>query len=113
LVDDDDDLREALAALLGVGGYDVTGVAGGRDALVWLASHPRPDLILLDLMMPDMSGAELKVRLDRDACLAGVPVVVLSGDTRVGEQAAAMQAAAWVVKPASLDVLLQVLDRVA
>jgi CheY-like chemotaxis protein len=113
LVDDDDDLREALEALLAVGGYDVAGVPSGRDALAWLASHARPDLILLDLMMPGMSGHELKGRLDCDAWLAGVPVVVLSGDSRVPEQAAAMRAAGWVVKPATLDALLQVLDRVA
>jgi CheY-like chemotaxis protein len=113
LVDDDDDLREALATLLALGGYDVEGAASGAEALAWLRCHVRPDIILLDLMMPGMTGAELKGRLDSDARLCAIPVVVLSGDTRVADQAAAMGAAGWVVKPASFDTLVQVLRRVA
>jgi CheY-like chemotaxis protein len=111
LVDDDDDLREALSDLLAVGGYDVVSVPGGGEALAWLGRNPRPDLILLDLMMPGMTGAELKARLDRDPCLGGVPVVVLSGDTRVAEQALAIGAADWIAKPSSMVALLETVAR--
>jgi CheY-like chemotaxis protein len=106
LVDDDDDLREALRDLLAFGGYDVADAASGAEALAWLAANGAPDLILLDLMMPDMTGAELKAKLDAVPCLQDIPVLVLSGDTRLAEQAAAMGAAGWICKPTPMDALL-------
>jgi CheY-like chemotaxis protein len=111
LVDDDDDLREALSELLRFGGYDVAAVAGGPEALAWLAEHGAPDLLLLDLMMPGMSGADLKRRLDRDPAFCRVPVVVLSGDTRLREQAAAMGAVGWISKPTPMETLLGMVAR--
>jgi CheY-like chemotaxis protein len=111
LVDDDDDLREALCALLEFGGYQVAGAASGGEALAWLAANPVPDLIVLDLMMPEMTGPELKGRLDRMPALHAVPVLVLSGDTRLPEQAAAMGAAGWISKPAPIEVLLGAVER--
>ncbi len=111
LVDDDDDLREALSELLSFGGYAVAACSSGAEALAWLHRHGRPDLILLDLMMPGMSGAELKAELDRDPSLRGATVVVLSGDVRLRDQAAAMGAAGWISKPTPMDTLLQVVAR--
>jgi CheY-like chemotaxis protein len=111
LVDDDDDLREALSALLLFGGYDVAGVASGADALAWLAENGAPDLILLDLMMPGMTGAELKARLDGAPPLRHVPVLVISGDTRLPEKAAAMGASGWICKPAPMEALLGAVAR--
>jgi CheY-like chemotaxis protein len=107
LVDDDDDLREAFCDVLAFGGCDVTGVAGGAEALAWLKGSGRPNLILLDLMMPGMTGAELKARLDVDPALRTIPVVVLSGDTRLADQAVRMGAVGWISKPVSMDTLLQ------
>ena len=106
LVDDDDDFREILAVALDFSGYEISGVEGGTEALAWLADHPLPDLILIDLMMPGMSGAELKARLDGAAAYAAVPVLVLSGDTRLAEHAKAMGAAGWLAKPVALHDLI-------
>jgi CheY-like chemotaxis protein len=111
LVDDDDDLREALCDVLAFGGYDVTGAANGPAAITWIAAHGAPDLILVDLMMPGMGGAELKARLDRDPALKAVPVLVISGDTRLAEQAAAMGAVGWISKPTPMDSLLRTVAR--
>ena len=110
LVDDDDDLREALCDILVFAGYEVVGVGSGPDALRWLEDH-RPDLIVLDLMMPGMTGAEVVERMDGAA--RAVPVLVLSGDTRLAEQAAALGAAGWISKPASMDALLLAVGRYA
>lgn len=107
LVDDDDDLREALCDVLAFGGYEVTGAPDGPTALAWLTAHGAPDLILVDLMMPGMSGAELKGRIDRDPACAAVPVLVVSGDTRLAEQARAMGAAGWISKPTPIDAFLR------
>jgi DNA-binding response OmpR family regulator len=106
LVDDDDDFREIVCDALVYSGYDIVGVEGGVAALAWLSSNAPPDLILLDLMMPGMGGAELKERLDRAPAYASVPVLVLSGDTRLAERTAAMGAAGWICKPVTLHDLL-------
>jgi two-component system response regulator MprA len=106
LVDDDDDLRDALGDVIAHAGYDVALAADGLEALAWLRLSGPPALIVLDLMMPAMSGAEVKALLDGDPALAHVPVLVLSGDTRVAEQAAAMGAAGWLGKPVEITTLL-------
>lgn len=113
LVDDDDDFRELLVDALGFSGFAIVGVDGGPAALAWLAIHPVPDLILIDLMMPGMSGAELKAEIDRAPAHASIPVLVLSGDTRLAEQAAAMGAAGWIAKPVTVSELVARIDALA
>jgi len=78
VVDDNPDLRETLVLLLGDRGLTVTTVASGREALAVLAGGGRPDLILLDLMMPEMNGWQFLERLRTDAALASIPVVVMT-----------------------------------
>jgi CheY-like chemotaxis protein len=111
LVDDDDDLREVLADVIAHGGYAVAAAEGGFEALAWLRRNGRADLIVLDLMMPAMSGPQVKALLDGDPALAGIPVLVLSGDTMVAEQAAAMGAAGWLGKPVEIAALLSAVAR--
>ena len=55
VVDDDDDIRALLGELLGRAGYDVVATAGGRDGLRALYES-RPDVVVLDVSMPDLSG---------------------------------------------------------
>ncbi|MFS8069142.1 MAG: response regulator [Byssovorax sp.] len=77
LVDDDSDLREALAELLADEGFQVAQAANGRDALESLEEQ-KADLIVLDYMMPVMSGPEFRVQQRSRPSLAGIPVVLLS-----------------------------------
>jgi CheY-like chemotaxis protein len=77
VVDDDADIRELLVEFLGSEGYDVTSAGDGVEALERARAH-RPDVILLDLMMPGMNGWEFREIQRRDAQLADVPVVVIS-----------------------------------
>src|SRR5689334_8429349 len=75
VVEDDQDIREALMSVLEDEGYTVLGAANGLDGLEVLARISRPCMILLDLMMPVMSGAEFLSQMRRDDILAPVPVV--------------------------------------
>jgi CheY-like chemotaxis protein len=77
LVEDDDALRDEVAELLARDGYHVVAARDGRQALGWL-DQLRPDLILLDLMLPLVSGWEVLANVRADPTLASVPVVVMT-----------------------------------
>jgi CheY-like chemotaxis protein len=79
LVDDDQDVLDALAELLRDEGFEVAEAHNGREALNLLRGAAQPALILLDLMMPVMSGLEFLERKSRDPALAPIPVVIISG----------------------------------
>ena len=75
VVDDDDDVRETLRDVVESEGCAALLAANGREALDVLAKH-RPCLIILDLMMPVMSGTEMLAALQKDAALSALPVVI-------------------------------------
>ncbi len=77
VVDDNEDLRNTLADVLELAGYRVRTAENGRTGLQ-LASEDPPALILLDLMMPVMSGWEMYDAMMQDPELRSVPVVVIS-----------------------------------
>jgi len=79
LVDDDGDVREALADCLTAAGYQVATCSNGLAALDWLRAAPRPPgLVLLDMMMPVMDGWQFREEQLAHPSLAAVPVVMLS-----------------------------------
>ena len=77
VVEDDDAIRETLQALLEQRDYDVTTASNGKVALEMLETR-RPNLILLDLMMPILDGWEFLKRLNNDEDFADIPVLVVS-----------------------------------
>lgn len=77
-VEDDADIRMILEfSLKSVGGYDVLACAGGRAAIEQVAAF-RPDLVLLDVMMPDLTGPETLAALRELPVMRGVPVVFIT-----------------------------------
>jgi CheY-like chemotaxis protein len=78
VVEDDRDTCRLLQRLLRKGGHEVSCAYNGREALAVLEHH-RPDVILSDLMMPVMDGADLLHELRRDASWSPVPVIVVTG----------------------------------
>jgi two-component system, OmpR family, response regulator len=85
LVDDDQDLRRiAQLSLQNVGKWDVVLASCGPDALQ-LAQREQPDLILLDVMMPEMDGPETLSRLRADRATATIPVIFLTAKIQVHE----------------------------
>jgi CheY-like chemotaxis protein len=78
IVEDDLPTREALGRLLTGMGYAAHVTVNGRNGLDWLARHPAPDLILLDLMMPEMDGFEFLRELRKQPALADIPIIVVT-----------------------------------
>ncbi len=106
LVEDDPDLRSALADLLRADGFEVTTAEHGDAALARLRDgSPSPDVIVFDLMMPEKDGWELRVEQKRDPALQRIPVVAISADGSA--QAAAIDAAQYLRKPFAYDDLRQ------
>lgn len=79
VVEDHADSRELLAEFLEALGYEVEVAGNGLEALERLRDAPRPRAVLLDLMMPVMSGWELMKHVREDPVLSSLPVVVVSG----------------------------------
>ena len=77
-----------------------------------LAREHHPDLVLLDLNLPDMSGSDVLRQLKTDPDTAGIPIVMLSADATVGalERLLAAGAHAYLTKPIDLKKLLQAVD---
>jgi DNA-binding response OmpR family regulator len=105
IVDDDAAIRESLRDALADEGYDVIVAADGRQALAQMS--PRPALILVDLMMPELDGWELIDELRRTAPLADIPVCVLSAIATH----APPKTGAVLRKPVNLDELLATVER--
>lgn len=78
VVEDDPSVRGLLQTLLAAEGYDVTTASDGLAGLV-KAAATRPQLILLDLMMPDLGGVRVLEELQDDPVLAPTPVIVVTG----------------------------------
>jgi two-component system, chemotaxis family, chemotaxis protein CheY len=111
LVEDDFEVREALAETLRDEGYCVDCAIDGEQALDYLRSRGKPGLILLDLMMPRMSGSEFRMVQKVDPQLCDVPVVLLSADGRMEEKARALETHGAIRKPIDLDELLSTIQR--
>lgn len=107
IVDDDRDLREAFGLFLEGAGYRVRHASNGLEALILLEAEPLPDLILLDLVMPVMTGWDVYSRLREHPCLRRIPVVV---STASPDAAAPFEDNMPVLqKPADIDRLLPVI----
>jgi CheY-like chemotaxis protein len=104
VVDDDQAIREVIAEVLRDEGYDVICAENGVQAMRELQKDRQPDIVLLDLMMPVMSGWEVLEQLQQDTSLSRIPVVVVSAMTAPG-------AREHLAKPIDLEHLLATVGR--
>jgi CheY-like chemotaxis protein len=112
IVEDDFDIREVLTEVLKDEGYSVMGAANGREALDLLASaESLPSLILLDLMMPVMSGWQFVAEQRQIPAYAAIPVVVVSADGNLQQKAGTLGASGFLRKPIEIESLLGVVAR--
>jgi CheY-like chemotaxis protein len=108
IVEDDEMIRESMKLLLELEGYEVLLAGNGKQALDLLASGRRPNLILLDLMMPVMDGYEFLRARARDPELHRIPVIVVSAFLGESEP---LDAQGFVAKPIDFDLLRPLLDK--
>ena len=112
VVEDDVDVREALATLLETQGYRVVEAENGLEALGRLRDRDVDVcLILLDLFMPVMNGWDFRDEQLRDPTLAAVPVVVVTADVTARHSGKDLRAAEYLTKPVDFDHLLSVVAR--
>lgn len=110
IVDDDRDIRETLQEIVQDEGYAVATAKNGAEALDRVRAM-RPGLVILDLFMPGMDGAEFRRRQLSDPSISGVPVVVISAAAGLEERVAAMRPAGHLEKPIRLEELLDLIAR--
>lgn len=109
VVDDDALIRDLLLEFLQMDGYAVRTAAHGREALE-LARRERPDLVLLDLMMPEMDGQQFVQACRQEPGLAGMPIVLMSAAPDAGQISMQIGARACLPKPFDLDLLAGMLE---
>lgn len=113
LVDDDADIRESIGEALEEEGYRVVAAENGKHALRLLRDDGlRPDLILLDIMMPEMDGWGFRSEQQKDPALAAIPVIVFTAYGTARDIARQLDAAGFLKKPLRLGELLAAIERV-
>jgi CheY-like chemotaxis protein len=116
IVEDDIEVREMLTVLLATEGFHAVAAEDGLEALHVLRTvrHRAPDvpcLVLLDLKLPRLGGAEFRRAQLADPLVADVPVAVMSGATDLAERAQALGAVATVAKPINVESLIEVVRK--
>ncbi|HEX6038746.1 MAG TPA: response regulator [Longimicrobium sp.] len=108
LVEDSDAIRDAFTILLEDAGYTVLGAGTGEDALR-LAADRVPDLVLLDMGLPDMTGLDVVRRIKAREDTAGIAVVAVTGRDEEADRKACLAAgcAAYLVKPVNTKTLVR------
>jgi two-component system cell cycle response regulator DivK len=98
-------------ALLDAHGYMVLQARDGKEGLRMTREH-RPDLILMDIQLPDISGLEVTKRLKEDETLKSIPVVAISAFATVGDEEKFLDGGcdAYIPKPITIPGLLQIVE---
>jgi DNA-binding response OmpR family regulator len=107
VVEDDPDIAHLITRYLERAGFSVTSLASGRDTLTVLTEHP-PDLVVLDLMLPEVSGLEICRVARANEATAGIPIIMLTARAEEAERIAGLEVGAddYIAKPFSPDELV-------
>jgi CheY-like chemotaxis protein len=108
VVDDDDDIRDALGEVLRAAGHTVVSACNGHEALELLRQNQSVCLVLLDLMMPVMDGYRFLEAQKRDPEIAGVPVAIITAGTAERER---IERTPLLRKPIKLQTLMSLIAK--
>ena len=102
VVEDDEDLRGLFRIALSMEGYNVVEAGDGMEALRWI-DHSPPDLVILDLLLPRISGLVVQQEIAAQAVTRQIPIVVITGSTMPLD---GLEVACVLRKPISPDRLI-------
>jgi CheY-like chemotaxis protein len=111
IVEDNADARRLYAIGLNQRGFEVKLAANGAEALERITSGEKPDVILLDWLLPLMDGAEVLDRLAGESSLAGIPIIVISGQPPPSPDRRHPRIQRWLTKPVSIEELVNEIQR--
>jgi CheY-like chemotaxis protein len=108
VIEDDRDIRDSITEVLENEGYRVDAVENGKLGLDYLLKEGAvlPSAILLDLMMPVMTGMEFRKAQLAEPRISQIPLIVMSADNRATQKAKEMATAICILKPLEIDELL-------
>jgi CheY-like chemotaxis protein len=112
IVEDDPDVRQALAVFLEAHGYTCNEAGDGAQALTFLRANPAPSVILLDVMMPNMDGLTFRRHQLEDRALAKIPVVVLTARPEDARERV-FEGVHWMQKPFRAPELVRIVNDLA
>jgi CheY-like chemotaxis protein len=110
VVDDDQDICEVLLAILESESYEVEVANDGTHALAKMETGLKPDLILLDMMMPRMDGITFVREIQQRGLRTSIPIVLLSAHVRSEEQVGQMNLEGFISKPFDVSTILDTID---
>jgi len=113
-IEDEAEMIDLIRLILGRSGFDVKGAAGGCEGLE-LVRKEKPDLVLLDLMMPDMDGWEVYQQMKADEATSDIPVIVVTAKAQNIDKVLGLHIAKvddYIAKPFSPQELLVSIDTV-
>ena len=108
VIDDEADVRSFLVAVLKQGGYETLTASDGAEGLE-IARREKPDVVILDLMMPNQSGTDFYRKLAKDSELGDTPIIIVSG--LAGRHLAVKEPIAVFDKPIDPDEFLGAVER--
>lgn len=109
VVDDNDDLRFCYVELLNRAGYDVREASNGASAFAMLEQESRPEVIVLDLEMPEMNGFKFLSKLRKDRRFATIPIILSTGHLFASEIAEVLDVQLFP-KPSESTQLLKMVE---
>jgi two-component system phosphate regulon response regulator PhoB len=112
IVEDEADAAELFAEMMRVSGFRVRKTTSSTPALSMMTEE-RPDIVLLDIMMPEVSGLDILRRMRQDPALANIPVVVVSAKSMPADIRNGMEAGAstYLTKPVGFLELKEAVER--
>jgi twitching motility two-component system response regulator PilG len=111
VVEDEESLLKLESILLSSKGYNVTGVMDGKSALEEVMAH-RPDLVILDIMLPEIDGFEVCRRIKENPATSAIPVVMLTAKKNSQDVARGTEvgASAYLTKPFKSAKVIEVIE---
>lgn len=113
IIEDEADAAELFSEMMRINGFRVIKMFSSAPAIPFI-SQEKPDVILLDVMMPDISGLEVLRYIRREPDLASIPVIILSAKSMPGDIKTGLEAGAsmYLTKPVGFQDLKQAVEQV-